>query len=157
ALLALGRPDEAAAEYRRLVALPEAPPEGWTGLARALLLRNVELPEAQRDWRELEQALDRAARAAPRSADLPVLRAEALRARDEPARARDVLEGALRQQAYAGRAEQVKLRVALAGVAARTDLRAALEVLEKAGQELGDAVELRLARAQLWDGHGAAE
>jgi tetratricopeptide (TPR) repeat protein len=77
ALLAAGQVEEAVAELRKLARGADAPPATWIAFTRALITRNRRLPPGQRDWREVQSALERAA-ADPEDVQVTVLRAEAL-------------------------------------------------------------------------------
>ncbi len=77
---AAGKLDEAASEYRE--AIDRVPGIGMA-LARLLILRNLRRPEAQRDWADVEQVLQQAARALPDSTGVTILRAEALVAQSQ--------------------------------------------------------------------------
>ncbi len=59
---ATGKLDEAIDEYRRV--FDRAPIVGMA-LARLLILRNLHRPAAQRDWKDVEQVLQQAARSCP--------------------------------------------------------------------------------------------
>jgi tetratricopeptide (TPR) repeat protein len=153
AFLALGRTEEALRELQLLQRLPHAPAAGWALQARALLLRNLGLPSGQRDWREVNQALDRAAQAMPEAIEVPLLRAEALVAQGQPDAARDLLE-----KARGARPDQVAFWEALALLALREGKpEAAAKVLDEARQPLGDRLELRLAWAAYWASRGGPE
>jgi tetratricopeptide (TPR) repeat protein len=153
ALLAAGRAREAVRELQAVQRRPDAPAAGWALLARALLLRNLGLPPGQRDWEEVNRALDQAARATPDAVEVPVLRAEALAAQGQPDAARAVLEKA--RDARPGR---VALWEALALLAQRAGQpEAGLKVLDEARQRLGDVPGLRVARATYWARRGGPE
>lgn len=99
-----GQLDEAIADYRLIIQLKNAPPVARVKLARLLVQRNLETTESKRNWDEVEEALDQAAKAVPDSVDVTIMRAELLVARkqtDEAARlladAKDQVGSALRQ------------------------------------------------------------
>lgn len=140
ALLETGRVSEAVGELWQVVRLPGAPPDAWTALARALVLRNRQLPPERRDWQEVEHILDEAARRAGDPMPVLLARAEALVARDQPEEARKLLE-----QARADRPGRPALWTALARLAeSRGDYPAARRILEEARQRLGDGIDWRL-------------
>lgn len=141
ALIAIGRPDQALEEYQKIV--PPVP-EARLGEARLVIIRNLRLPAEQRRWEEAERLLDEAARVAPKSMEVPMLRAEVLIAQGRPDDARGLLQR-LRDQDPA-RAEPW---VALAELAGRQEGPAAtLHLLDEAQDRLGDGVDMRLARAR---------
>jgi tetratricopeptide (TPR) repeat protein len=141
ALLDLGQVGEALGELRQ-VAATKAPAETWPLLARALLLRNLRLPEEQRDWHETEAAL---ARAVP-GVETTVLRAEILAARGKPAEADELLAKALTE-----RPGEARLWAARADLTLRRGERAAAaDLLRQAGRQVGDVLPLRLAWLRYW-------
>jgi tetratricopeptide (TPR) repeat protein len=149
-LLAAGRPDEAAEEYRALAALPDAPHDAGTQLARALLRHNLTLAPRQRNMHEVTRALDRAADAPGQTGAVAALRAELLLAEGQAEEGRAVLEAARRQYP-----KELTAWTASADLAWREGRPAeALRLLEQAGTQLGERLELRLARADLWARHG---
>lgn len=151
-LLAAGRLDEALENARRLTSFRNAPPASWVLLARVLMAHNQRLPAGKGNWKEVKDALDRAAAVLPKSAEVPVLRAEALLA-ENPAlvnRVRKMLETAQAEQPG-----QVEPWIALAGLDEYEGNRdAARRRLEEVRQKVGDRLELRLALARHWARHG---
>jgi tetratricopeptide (TPR) repeat protein len=149
-LFALGRTDDALEVYRKLV--PRLP-GARLPLARLLILKNLSLSRARRQWQEVEQILDECARRAPDRAEIVILRAEMLAAQDRVNDARDLLT---REQA--GQPKQVEFPIALAGLTDREGKQdQALKILQDARRELGDRLELRLACARHWVKHGGPE
>ncbi len=144
---AMGKLDEAVDEYRMVT---ERAPALGLALARLLILRNLRRPPGQRDWPGVEQALDRTARATPRSPGVIVVRAEALLGQGQPGRARDLLQAARDEQP-----DQVELWTALALMADRHETtESALAILQQAESRLGHRIELALARIQCWAERG---
>jgi tetratricopeptide (TPR) repeat protein len=147
ALLELGRLDEAIAELQLARTAPEPPTEVWTALARALLYRNLRLPEAQRGWGEVEAVLARARTAQPGAQEITVLEAEVLAARQDFAAARAALEKAIAVKGP----NQATLWCALAELGERQrEPGTADRVLAQAEAILGDRIEFRLTRCRLW-------
>src|SRR5262249_40317950 len=60
---ASGRTEAAIAGYRQIMKLPRAPVDGWTHLARMLLLQNLQ--SGGTDWKEVEDVLPLALKARP--------------------------------------------------------------------------------------------
>ncbi|GEM_PF-2868542 len=149
ALLDVGRTDEAVAQLRRTVQLPQPPDEAWASLAHALLLHNQTLPLDKRDWQEVDHALGLAGQT-PRTAQLG---AAVYQARNQPEQATALLE-----QARTQHPDQPGAWTALALDAARRGEAAkATAILADARHKLGDKVEFRLAALQLFAGvEGAA-
>lgn len=147
ALAALGRVDDAIAEYRAVADRPGSPPEARVELARLLVYRAVRQPAARRDWGPVDRAIDEAERSAPGLAvPVAILRAESLDARG----ASDRAEAGLRE-ATARFPDRIELTAALAALADRRGRNAdALALLDEAGRRLGDRVEVRLARIGHW-------
>ncbi|SIO61511.1 Tfp pilus assembly protein PilF [Singulisphaera sp. GP187] len=150
ALLSLGRSDEALEEFRK--AAPESV-EARVAVARLLLARNLRLPDDQRLWPEIDQALEEADRAGADAVEVTILRADALTARGQFDQARERL-----QQARSSQPNRVELWIALANLAGRQGKSTAiLSVLDEAQTQLGDRVELRLARAYYWGQRGGQD
>jgi predicted Zn-dependent protease len=142
ALLEAGKVEEALAELQQVADAAAPPVEVWPLLARALLVHNLLLPEVERAWAALDGALDRASKATPDSPQVPILRAEALAARGQPERALALLAGA-----EAARPKDILVRAVLADLACRHGkLDVARATLDRARRELGDSLELWLAR-----------
>ncbi|AGA26775.1 tetratricopeptide repeat protein [Singulisphaera acidiphila] len=149
ALMALGHPDEALEEFRKVA--PEVS-EARVAVARLLLARNLQLSDEQRRWPEVDQALNEADRAPTDAAEVTILRADALAARGQFDEARERL-----QQAQKSEPNRVDLWIALANLAGRQGKYEDLfSVLDEAQRRLGDRVELRLARANSWSQRGGA-
>jgi cellulose synthase operon protein C len=148
ALISLGRSDEAVVEYRAL--LPEEPAAGTT-LARLLVLRNMRLEPRKQDWKQVDDALDQALRANPRSIEVTIVRAQALAAQNKPDQAQALLDQACRAQP-----KEIDLWLALASTAElRGNIEESYQILRAAEERLGDRVELRLARAHYWTRSGS--
>ena len=116
-----------------------------------MLIRNRQRPPAQRDWPEVEAQLDELAKAAPNSVEPIVLRAMLYAEQDQQAKAWETLEAA-----------RSKFPEALEPWTAEAELLVrqkkfdeALGRLDSAQKQLGDRIELRLARATIWVGRGA--
>jgi len=149
-LLGDGRIDEALAELRQLVKLPDVPAVYRTQLARALILKNMRLEPSERDWQDVETALDQAAQAAPEMVEVPIVRAETLAAQNRFEEAETLL-----RNAQANNPKSAELWVALAALAGRQEnWEHAADLLDEAEQQLGDSVALRLARAAHLVGRG---
>jgi tetratricopeptide (TPR) repeat protein len=143
--------DNALAQYRQLMTQKGAPPAGRVEIARLLLLRNLQRLPNQRDWKEVDNALDEAAKAQPESVDVPLLRAKAFLAQNDAKAARAALLKASDQHP-----KQVELWTALAELSEREgDFKEAERLLKTAENLGGDTVELRLARARSWAGRPA--
>ena len=155
ALVAQDKLNEAIEQYQKLVALPGTPPDVrvtiYTNLAQALTMRNLQLSESQRDWRDVNAVLDQARKvseAANNESSLGrvvQLQTNVLleQKRDEEA-AKDI-EAVLQRHP-----SLVELWVARAAILERTDPKAALAVLTEAEQKLGRKIELRAALARHW-------
>jgi tetratricopeptide (TPR) repeat protein len=153
ALLDAARGPEAVAQYRLLTASPVAPGTCWLMLAHALFQTNWQLPAHKRNWKELEQVLERAAGVPGQAAAAAVLRADVLLARGLVERARALLEQACEKQP-----DQVVLWQARANLAERGgDPHGAEQLWEQAGRELLPSADLSLALVQFWSGRGGRE
>jgi tetratricopeptide (TPR) repeat protein len=141
AQLAMNNVPEAIAIYNQLTTRA---PGARLILCRLLIVRNLGLPEAERDWEKVNKLLDDAARALPKSADWAIVRAQALVIRSKFAEARAALT-----QASTDNPGDIRVGIALAGLAdAEGKPVLALSILDDAEKRFGDHVELRLARAK---------
>jgi tetratricopeptide (TPR) repeat protein len=96
-LTLVGRSDEALDHYRYLAVQPGARPGNIIAYARALLQRTLTLPESRRDWLEVDRLCGRAATCASMPAQVAVLQAEVLAAREQPSQAKELLLKSLTQ------------------------------------------------------------
>jgi tetratricopeptide (TPR) repeat protein len=147
ALLANNQLEEAIAEYRKLMT-PDLPELRLT-VARLLILRNLRLAPARRDWAEPEHLLREAPEEVRKTVDYTILNAELLVARGEVKPAAAALEAACQQTP-----REIRYWTARAAVADRAAPAGGPErfadsfrVLDEAEKALGDRVELRLERA----------
>jgi tetratricopeptide (TPR) repeat protein len=140
-LEARGRYDEALTYYRRV---PGDKPEVKVAIARMLFFKNMALPNDQRRWDDVDQALDTAARLAPDSPQVVLLRTDVLLARGRNDEARRLLE-----QARDAQPKQIEFWLALVALNERLGAQDKIpSVLDEATKMVGDRVELRLARAR---------
>jgi tetratricopeptide (TPR) repeat protein len=141
----LGRVDEALEQYRRLLDLGQGPAGDWANVAGLEMLRNMKLPPAQQHWEPVEAALKQAEKQSPDGLQVPLLRAEALRAQGKIADARQLLE-----ITRARFPRQLAPWVALAGLAEPVEAQRLLDIAEKqlAGKDEppGLTADLLLAR-----------
>jgi len=142
ALASAGRMDEALAVHEDTMQLEGAPARGWLLLARWRMIHNRARKPTDRDWGRVEEALKRAAQATPNAAELVLLSADLLIAREQPDRAEELLEDACRKAP--GVDALWAARAALAQRRGQWDR--AGELLDEAGHEAGDTPLLRLAR-----------
>ena len=150
ALADLGRSDEAIATYQSLAdQVPGLAPE----IARLALVRALSEPADRRDWAVVDLALNAAEAEQADSAEVALLRARSLLARDRLDAARDLLARAVERHP-----EDAAARAALAGLIGRQgDTEAALDELDELERRLGDTVAARLARASYWASRGGDE
>lgn len=131
-------------ELRQAMALPDAPATGWADLAQMLVVRNLQLPQGQRNWQEVEDALDRAARANIPPAELVALRAEVLRLQGRAEDARKLLTA--ERDRDPTKVEPWAALAAAEDRARRPD--EAWKLLTEAEAKTGDVAALRLAKAR---------
>jgi tetratricopeptide (TPR) repeat protein len=103
-LAALGKHNEALEQYRQIAKLAAAAKDSQQNPAEAaqvmseiaglLLLKNLRLPPAERDWSEVNSLVDRLIQANPEAAGPVILRAEALVGQERTAEAEKVLSAA---------------------------------------------------------------
>ena len=103
-LAAIGRIDEAITGYRRVI---DEEPRVGPDTARLMILRNLQRSAVERDWSEVEEVLDKSSRTMPESAEIAILRTEALAAQGQSDRARELLERARNE-----RPTEIKLWIA---------------------------------------------
>jgi tetratricopeptide (TPR) repeat protein len=145
ALQQMDRLDDAVAELAEIQKLPNAPSNAQLQLVRLLVKKNLQKPPAGRNWREVETALQQAARALPHAVETPIVRAEVLAARNRLADAEKVLLEARKEHPKA-----MALWTTLAFVAGRQyHWKQAARWLDDAQRQLGDSGALRQARALL--------
>lgn len=112
--------------------------------ARLLVRKNVALPPASRDWREIDRLLSQVSEALPDSAELSIVRGQSLAARGKLDEAITLILEARDQNR-----DEVDLWTFLAGLESLRTLDAGNAVLDEAETALGDRVELRMARVEL--------
>jgi tetratricopeptide (TPR) repeat protein len=153
ALLALGRSSAAAEQLEHLAKLPDPPPEVWLLLGRALLHRNLGLSPQQRDWRPVDQALNRAEQYLDQAVRAAILRAEVLLARNQPEEARALLE-----KTRTSHPRRAAVHEALVDLAAREGQVVRIkEIWQEAYRQIGDGVEWRRTRLRFLARHGGRE
>jgi tetratricopeptide (TPR) repeat protein len=139
ALESLGRDDEALDVYRRVA---QKVPRARLREARLLLLRNRKLSTTDARWQDVSAALDDVARALPDEIQVPILRAEMLRAMGKGTEAIHVLEAARDRQP-----NRIELWLTLASVAEREGKpELATSVLDEAARQSPGSVDVLLAR-----------
>ncbi|HTU19783.1 MAG TPA: tetratricopeptide repeat protein [Gemmataceae bacterium] len=138
-----GQLSQAIDQYQQVLKLPRVPVSAPADLARLLILRNRQ--EAQPNWEEVDDLLRWAAKAHP-SIEITILQAEVDADQGDFTAARGKLEKA------GDKAERpVEVWVALGALENRQRRPAdALTLLDEAERQLGDRVELRLARIRHW-------
>lgn len=143
-LWAVGRYDRAIDEFQQGMALPDAPPTGWADLAQMLMIRNLQRPVREREWKGVEDALARAAAASMPPAQLAVLRSEMLRLQGKKDEAHSLLTTERDRDPT-----RVELWAALAAAEDREKRpEEAWKLLTEAESKTGDVVALRLAKAR---------
>ncbi len=123
----------------------ERAPKARLPLARLLISRNLQLPEAQRDWGRINQLVKESLKDAPGAVDPIIVQAESLLAQDRFSDAKTLLDAASDKNP-----RSAELRVAIANLVARQGrYDDALAYLDVATKDLGDRVDLRLQRARI--------
>jgi tetratricopeptide (TPR) repeat protein len=136
---------EAVPLLRSLAQMPVPPEAIWPLLAQALIEHNLIRPAWQRDWTEVERALDRASKIPAHAVRAALLRVSMHYLRDEVEQARKTLAEA--QQRHPEEPLVWKARVQLA--LREKDDQAVRAILAEADRRLGDRVEWLLVRADL--------
>jgi tetratricopeptide (TPR) repeat protein len=149
--------DGAIEGYRELVTRV---PELCLNLASLLIARNRQQPTSEHDWSEVEDLVEKAAKAAPDSVAPVILRAELILAQDrtKTAEAREIVREARKRFPK----KSIELWNAEAHfisglwdpqadpIGKQRKVDEALAFLKEAERQLGDSVALRLQRARLW-------
>ena len=144
ALMASGQLDDALNEYSDLAKMGKVSSAGLIPWARMLILRNLRVDPAARNWEPVNKLLDEAEKATPESSQIPVLRAEILVAQD---RAEDA--GKLLANVREKDPKKAEIWSVMASLAQRQgNWDAAEKVLDEAEKASGDTVDVRVARAQ---------
>src|SRR5262249_19955164 len=128
---ALGRPEDALARARQLMALPRPPAQGWLEVARAWLPRHD--PRDPKKAEAVAFVLQKAAEQDPGSVDVLLARADALAPREDTDR--EDLDKLTRELAAAKAKDpkRAEVWVALAALAQRRgDAAEALTILDEA-------------------------
>ena len=144
-----GRVEEALVHYRLVMDFPGVPVQ----VARLLIARNLQLPHAQRDWREVEEVLDAAARTPSQVVNVILLRTRLLIAQDRLDDADTVIDRAIQRNP-----EEVRLWATKGELLLRQDkFEQAIGVLDDAKDKLGRLAALSVARARFWSTRDPAE
>jgi tetratricopeptide (TPR) repeat protein len=147
----MGQLTEAQEQYEHILRLPDAPAGTWINLAQLLIARN--LTSDSPDWAGVDQALLQVERLEPRPSQALILRAEYLIAQKRYKEAHALLEN----EAGQTKPRAAEIWAALSELRDREgDTEGAQAVLDEAEQEVGDHIELRLARASFWGRHTGA-
>ena len=140
ALLALGKSEEALAEFQQI--FPRDRTVALT-IAQLLIERNHRLEPAKRNWKEVDEVLRYAKRAAPHSTEVAVLEAQLAQMKN-PGVGLEML-----QKQRDKDPSQPEPWLALIRMA-ESQGRDTLELIDESQKKLGDRVDLRLARARCW-------
>jgi tetratricopeptide (TPR) repeat protein len=147
----MGQLKEAQEQYEYILRLPDAPAETWINLAQLLIARN--LTSDSPNWAEVDHALLQVERLQPRPSQALVLRAEYFIAQKRFKEAHTLLEDEPGQT----KPRAAEIWAALSELMDREgDAESAQAALDEAEHELGDHIELRLARARFWGRHTSA-
>lgn len=137
-----GQFDEALGLYHRL--MPQVPEVRLT-VIRLLMQRTTKQAPPFRDWKPIDNLLAEAPEQQRKSVDWRLLRTESLLAQGKEKEAREELENAVLADP-----KRLATRLALADLALRkNETTKAAEILDAAEKEVGDRVEVRLARANV--------
>ncbi len=167
ALAARGQLDAALANYRQAARQEGAPPMVWLETARLLVLREAlrqrqtgadgqKLPPDPGAVRDIETAIQAADAKNPKSVAVAMLKAEVLVAQGKPGDAEDIL-----RLADVDAKEKADLWAARATLAALpqggNDPARAAKLFDEARQDVGDKIDLRVARIRFWAARIAPE
>jgi tetratricopeptide (TPR) repeat protein len=150
ALMSLGKTDDAIDTFRRIV---PRPPAIAKILAQLVIRQKLAQPPERRDWQEVNDLLDEAAKDKTNELEVALLRAEVLGLRGEIEQARALLRATRDKNP-----DKAEPWIALAELEERREkFGEALRVLDEAQKALGDRVELRLARVGYWVRRGGEQ
>ena len=140
ALVAQDKLDDAITQYQKLIALPGTPPDVavtiYTNLAQVQAMRNLRLPEAKRDWSDVNATMDRAQQVSEQTNNetglgkVEQFKTEVLLAQGREKDAAENIEAVLERHP-----SLVELWVAKAAIKGQKDPRDALAILTEAEQE----------------------
>ncbi len=139
-----GRLDEAALDFQELAVKGKIPDGAWLDVARLEVTRQT-AKDDKADWRFAEQALGSAQLVTPRASEIYLLRAQMLTAQKKSSEAEAELTAALAKDLD----NKERLYAGLIDLAARSNDQARTARLLEQSKQLGDKVDLRLARARL--------
>jgi tetratricopeptide (TPR) repeat protein len=143
ALLALGKSEEALVEFRQL--LPKDPTVALP-LAQLLTERNRRLAPDKRSWDEVDKALSYARRVAPGSKEVAIFQAELAQIRKNPREAFEMLKKERDKDPSQPEPWLALIRMA----ESQQQPSDTLALIAQAEKQLGERVDLRLARARYW-------
>jgi tetratricopeptide (TPR) repeat protein len=152
ALWAADHLDAAWREYNQLMQMASAPSAAWVEGARVLFASNLKRKNS--NWSEVNRVLSQAEKLQLAPVEVRLLRAEVLTARKQYDEARKQLAAATENP----KERPAEIWIGLANLEYRQGrTEAALALLDEAGQQLGDHLELRLARCRYWMLRGGPE
>jgi tetratricopeptide (TPR) repeat protein len=144
-LAAIGRNEEAIAEYRHVTRMERSDLSAWLSLARMLINQNLAKQEKDRHWDEVSGLLNTIKKTAKDIVEVPLLEAEVRFAKSDAKGARELLAENLKLYPT-----QAAFWCALAVLEDREgDNKAAHALLDKAIDPVGDTVDIRIARIRL--------
>jgi tetratricopeptide (TPR) repeat protein len=152
-----GRLDEAIREFEAICKLPQRPQVAILALVRLLIVRNLNVPQGERNWDAVNDKLNEAEWELPNDVNVPILRAEALVARG------DAQGGGLRtllvivartllKRECVNQPQVLAPRLTLAALASHTGQHEmAVEDLDIAARACGNSADLCLARIRVFE------
>jgi tetratricopeptide (TPR) repeat protein len=144
ALLASGRVDEAVNEYTILIKTKKIPPSGLISFASLLIRQNMQRSTSEQKWDQVERVLDEAEKVNPDADQIPLLRTEVLHAQNRNEEAEKIL-----QKAHQKNPKQIDFWNAMVTIAAlQKKWDQAEKILADYEKQMGDTVDLRLARSE---------
>jgi cellulose synthase operon protein C len=147
----LGRLGESIKEYQDITRLTPTSADRWLELAR--LRMETLLLQGHGDWKEVDLALNKAEEIEKDSAEVVILRAQALMAQKQASAAEDLLQKACSRQP-----KHVLFPLALAEIARHQgDWTRAATLLNQAGDLAPLSADVKLAWAHYWVGRGNPE
>ena len=144
ALLNSGRVDEAVQQYSDLIRMRKIPPSGLITFASLLIRQNMQRDPTEQRWDQVEKMLDDAEKTTPDSEQIPLLRSEILHAQNRDDEAEKML-----QKVHEKNPNQINIWNAMVTMAAlQKKWDKAEKILADFERQIGDTVDLRLARSE---------
>jgi predicted Zn-dependent protease len=158
AFLEADNPEQAFLYLQPLVDDPEAPPGAYALLARARFRLALQLPERERPWKDLHDAVALAEKHDPGSLYVALLRADVLQAQHRIDAARTILLRETKKRSIQTLPDDLPAWLALADLETRNgEFDRADALLQETEMRFGDRAAVRLGKAKMFVERGRAD